>query len=111
MSNKSDNSVSTEVNTTEANTVNKNFLIKIDSILKSVIEENKKLTNYKERVSSQKNMPFTSYNKASVSILDYLIRIQNYTEAEDNTIILGVIYLDRFNGMNNSILTYYLLQY
>ena len=64
---------------------------KINKILTIVLEENKTLRNYKEKLSLQKNMAFTSYNKPTLSIKDYLYRIQSYSEAEDNTIIIGLL--------------------
>lgn len=102
-------SCSTEINTTEANSnnVNEVLLNKINHILESVIEENKKLSNYKEKVSSQKNQSFTSYNKPSLSIREYLMRIQYYSEAEDNTFIVGLIYIDRVSELSSIILTPY----
>ena len=67
----------------------------ITYILKSLIEENKNLYNYKEEISKQKNLIFFSKDIPSIPIKDYLYRIQLFTEAEDNTIILALIYLDK----------------
>ena len=52
-------------------------------------------------------MAFTSYNKPSLSIKDYLYRIQSYSEAEDNTIIIGLMYIDRICEHSSIILTPY----
>ena len=98
---------STEINTTEEIQINEILLNKINKILTIVLEENKTLKNYKEKLSSQKNMAFTSYNKPSLSIKDYLYRIQSYSEAEDNTIIIGLMYIDRICEHSSVILTPY----
>ena len=52
-------------------------------------------------------MSFTSYKKPSLSIKDYLFRIQNYTEAEDNTIIIALMYIDRLSDISSVLLTPY----
>lgn len=98
---------STEINTTEEILINEILLNKINKILTIVLEENKTLKNYKEKLSLQKNMAFTSYNKPSLSIKDYLYRIQSYSEAEDNTIIIGLMYIDRICEHSSVILTPY----
>ena len=109
MSSKSQQSKSkeTENDTSEYSRINKPFLRKINKILLLVLEENKNLNNYQEKLSLQKNLISTSYNKPSLSILEYLERIQKYTEAEDNTIIIGLMYIDRICEHSSIILTPY----
>ena len=98
---------STDLNTIEDLQINEELLNKINIILTIVLEENKSLSNYKERVISQKNMSFTSQKKPSLSIKDYLYRIKNYTEAEDNTLIIALMYIDRLNQISSILLTPY----
>ena len=105
MSVKSGLGKSTDLNTTEDLQINEILLNKINKILSIVIEENKNLKNYKEKVLSQRDMSFTSYKKPSLSIKDYLFRIQNYTEAEDNTIIIALMYIDRLSDISSILLT------
>ena len=107
MSSKSCQGKSTEIDTSEDAQINEILLNKINKILSIVLEENKALKNYKEKLSSQESMTMTSYNKPSLSILDYLYRIQSYTEAEDNTIIIGLMYIDRICEQSSIILTPY----
>jgi hypothetical protein len=107
MSSKSCQGKSTDINTTEEIQINEILLNKINKILTIVLEENKTLKNYKEKLTLQKNMAFTSYNKPSLSIKEYLYRIQTYTEAEDNTIIIGLMYIDRICEHSSVILTPY----
>ena len=107
MSSISGHGKSTEINTSEEIQINEILLNKINKILTIVLEENKALKNYKEKLSLQKNMAFTSYNKPSLSIKDYLYRIQSYSEAEDNTIIIGLMYIDRICEHSSIILTPY----
>jgi hypothetical protein len=105
MSVKSGLGKSTDLNTTEDLQINEILLNKINKILSIVIAENKTLKNYKEKVLSQRDMSFTSYKKPSLSIKDYLFRIQNYTEAEDNTIIIALMYIDRLSDISSILLT------
>ena len=107
MSSKSCQGKSTEIDTSDDAQINEILLNKINKILSIVLEENKALKNYKEKLSSQESMTMTSYNKPSLSILDYLYRIQSYTEAEDNTIIIGLMYIDRICEQSSIILTPY----
>lgn len=100
-------SQSTESNTMEEFVLNESLLNKISKILDSVISENTKLKNYKEKLNQQKEMSFTSYDKPSVTINEYLIRIQKYTEAEDSSIIMGLIYLDRICDIAKMVITPY----
>ena len=107
MSLKSGYGKSTDLNTTEELQINESLLNKITKILSIVLEENKTSDNYKEKLSLQKNMSFTSYNKPSLSIIQYLYRIQNYTEVEDNTIIIALMYIDRLCEISSLLLTPY----
>ena len=83
----------------ESSSFNKNdnniLLDNISSILESLIEENKNLQNYKEKMKLQKKLIFYSREVPSISIKDYLYRINNFSEAEDNTFILALIYIDK----------------
>ena len=83
------------------------LLNKINQILEIVLKENKKLKNYKEKLNSQKNMSFSSSYVPPISLKQYLSRILNYTEAEESTIIIALIYLDRLSGISKVILTPY----
>ena len=107
MSVKSAYGKSSDLSTTDDVQINEILINKINLILSLVLEENQTLNNYKEKLLSQKNMSFTSYNKPSLSIKDYLYRIQNYTEAEDNTLIVALIYIDRLSDISSIILTPY----
>ena len=65
----------------ESSSFNKNdnniLLDNISSILESLIEENKNLQNYKEKMKFQKKLIFYSREVPSISIKDYLYRINN----------------------------------
>ena len=54
MSSKSGQGKSTDINTAEDIQINEVLLNKINKILKIVMEENKNLKNYEEKLSSQK---------------------------------------------------------
>lgn len=87
--------------------INELLIKKMNKILLLVLEENKTLNNYDQKLEDQKEQPFTSYNKPSLSIYEYLERIAQYTEAEDNTLILSLIYIDRISEISSIILTPY----
>lgn len=80
---------------------------KINSILISLIEENKNLKNYKEKIILQKKLIFESQEIPPISIKDYLYRIQSFSEVEDNTLIISLIYIDKICDNASIILTEY----
>ena len=69
--------------------------------------ENKKLKNYKEKLISQQNMCFSSSSIPSIELKKYLERIIIYTESEESTIIIALIYIDRLSKFSGIILTPY----
>ena len=89
-------SFSTEYNSNCS--LNMNFKV-IDSISKTinrVIEKHKYLPNYLKIIHSQKNNKFSTSNIPKISINDYLNRIETYSEIEKNTLIIALIYIDKF---------------
>jgi len=75
--------------------------------LTTVLEENKKLSNYKEILLKQNKICFSANSIPSITIYEYLIRIQKYANIEKNTLILSLIYIDRLCKLGNIVLTYY----
>ena len=86
---------------------NFNLIKSISRILLTIIEDNKKLSNYKEIIKSQKNMVFSSNSIPSISLNDYLIRIQTYSEIEKSTLIISLILIDHICKKAQLILTYH----
>jgi hypothetical protein len=82
---------SSERNSLKPNTV---LIDNINSTLNSLIEENKNLKNYKEKILQQKKLVFNS-PYTPITLKDYLYRIKSLTEVEDNTLILSLIYIDK----------------
>lgn len=87
--------------------INNALIENINLILLSIIEENKNLKNYNEETIKHKKLVFYSSNIPSISIKDYLYRIQSFSEVEDNTLILALIYIDKICQKENIILTEY----
>ena len=83
------------------------LLIKINKILEIVMKENKELENYNEKLLSQQKMSFNTNNIPNITIQKYLERIFKYTEAEESTFIIALIYIDRINQISNIIITPY----
>ncbi len=96
-------------NEKEEESENKNIgLIKsISQVLETILEDNKRLMNYSEIVKKQSLNVFSSRIVPKISMEEYLIRIQNYTNIEKNTLIVGLIYIDRFCKISGLTLTYY----
>ena len=86
---------------------NFNLIKSISQILLTIIEDNKKLSNYKEIIKSQKNMVFSSNSIPSISLNDYLIRIQTYSQIEKSTLIISLILIDHICKKAQLILTYH----
>ena len=87
--------------------LNLNLIESISEILTTILEENKKLDNYKDILKSQNEMIFSSNSIPNISIKDYLIRIQTYSCIEKSTLVLALILIDHLNKKSELILTYY----
>ena len=91
----------------EENEIKNMDLIKsITQILESILADNKRLINYSQIIKKQSKTVFNSRIIPDISIEKYLIRIQTYTNLERNSLIAGLIYIDRFCKISKIILTY-----
>ncbi len=86
---------------------NLNLIKAVSQTLTSILENNKKLPNYKEIVKKQSKMAFSSNLIPNISLEDYLIRIQMYTNMEKSSLIISLILIDRLCQKSNLTLTYY----
>ena len=86
---------------------NINLINSISKTLNTILEQNKKLKNYKEILKKQISMYFSANTIPNISIKDYLIRIQNYCEMERGTLILSLILIDKMCRKSGIILTHY----
>ena len=86
---------------------NLNLIKAVSQTLTSILENNKKLPNYKEIVKKQSKMAFSSNIIPNISLEDYLIRIQMYTNMEKSSLIISLILIDRVCQKSNLTLTYY----
>ena len=91
----------------EPKNLNINLINSISNALITILEENKKSNNYKEIIKNQSKMIFSATNIPNISINDYLIRIQTYSEIERSTLILSLILIDHTCKKSGLILTYY----
>ena len=86
---------------------NLDLIKSISNTLTTILEENKKLNNYKEVIKKQSKMLFSANSIPGISIKDYLIRIQTYSGIEKSTLILSLILIDHTCKKSGLILTYY----
>ena len=93
----------------ENDNLKKNLILikSISSALTTILEENKKLDNYKEIIKKQSKMVFSANSIPGISINDYLIRIQTYSGIEKSTLILSLILIDHLCRKSELILSYY----
>ena len=92
----------TEAGSSSEVTISKPLLKKIADTLSMIITQNKKSKNYKSEI-----IPFIDKHVAKISLFDYLFRIQKYSEVENSTIIISLIYLDRICSKKGIKLTKY----
>jgi len=84
------------------------MLIKsISKTLVTILENNKKKSNYKEIVKKQGKMPFSANLIPGISIEDYLLRIQTYANIEKSTLIICLIFIDKLCHTADVTLTHY----
>ena len=86
---------------------NINIIKSICNTLSTIIEDNKKLPNYKDILKKQSPIFFNSNLYLNISLYDYIIRIQKYSFIEKSTLVLALIYIDRFCKLGKIMLTYY----
>ena len=92
----------TESGSTKEIILYKSLLKEISDTLTSIILNNKKNKNGKKD-----NSPFVHEHAPKISILDYLLRIQKYSNIENSTFIIALIYIDRICEKKKIILTKY----
>jgi len=86
---------------------NLNLIKAISQTLTSIIENNKKMPNFKEILKNQGKMVFSANLIPNISIEEYLIRIQKYANMETSTLIVSLILIDRLCQKANLTLTYH----
>lgn len=79
----------------------------ISKTITTILEDNKNLEDYKKIIKKQSSMVFSANSIPNISIKDYLIRIQTYSNLEKSTLIISLIFIDRICELTGLILTYY----
>ena len=99
-----DNSIISESNNCMNSFENKTSE-EIINILNLFIEKSKELPNYSQKLKKQEKSIFNAKKIPKISLKEYLERIKFYTEIENNTLIISLIYIDRLFQESNLILT------
>ena len=86
---------------------NMNLINAISKTLTTILENNKKLKNFRDILKKQSLMYFSANSIPNITIKDYLMRIQNYSELEKSTLILSMILIDHMCKKSNIVLTIY----
>ena len=79
----------------------------ISKALNTILDKNKNVKNYKDILKKQSMMYFSANTIPNITIKDYLMRIQNYSEVEKSTLILSLILIDRMSRKSGILLTHY----
>ena len=86
---------------------NLDLINSISNTLNTILEKNKKLSNYKDILKNQSKMYFSSYTIPTITIKEYLTRIQIYSGVESSTLILALILIDKMCKRSGILLTYF----
>ena len=92
----------TEAGSTKEIILYKNLLKEISDTLTSIIQNNKK-----NKYGKNDKSPFVHQHAPKISIFDYLLRIQKYSNIENSTFIIALIYIDRICHKKGIVLTKY----
>ena len=84
---------------------NKSLLKSISITLIDVLSNNHLNEHYKKKLKAQSKQVFTSKTIPKISLGDYVNRIIKYTKIEDSTLIISLIYIDRFCKHKKILLT------
>ena len=79
----------------------------ISQTLVTILENNKRKSKYKEIVKKQSKMAFSANLIPSISIEEYLLRIQTYANVEKSTLIISLIFIDKLCHTADVTLTHY----
>lgn len=99
---------STEENQNKQDTYEPQKIImieKVSELLSDICDENKSDNSN----NNQLIKPFLSKEIPSISIKDYLIRLNKYAKINKSTIIIILIYIDKVCRFNHFKLTYYII--
>ena len=96
-----------EENNDPKNLPNYMLIKSISKTLVTILENNKKKSNYKEIVKKQSKMAFSANLIPGISIEDYLLRIQTYANVEESTLIICLIFIDKLCHTADVTLTHY----
>lgn len=105
----SNSSLATELNsflTKEEESVSYSLIEAIGNLLTNICEENTDLV-YINSKRKKAIKSFSSNQIPSISINDYLFRLVRFTEIEQSTLIMTLIFIDRFCQKNKAKLDYY----
>lgn len=86
---------------------NLDLINSISNTLITILEKNKKLSNYKDILKNQSKMYFSSYTIPTITLKEYLTRIQIYSGVESSTLILSLILIDKMCKKSGILLTYF----
>ena len=86
---------------------NLDLINSISNTLITILEKNKQLSNYKDILKNQSKMYFSSYTIPTITIKEYLTRIQIYSGVESSTLILALILIDKMCKRSGILLTYF----
>ena len=86
---------------------NLDLINSISNTLNTILEKNKKLSNYEDILKNQSKMYFSSYTIPTITIKEYLTRIQIYSGVESSTLILALILIDKMCKRSGILLTYF----
>lgn len=79
----------------------------IAKIFETLIQENKKIKDYKKILRSQASSPFSNKVKPPITLENYLSRIGEYSGVEASTMIIALVYIDRVVDSSHVIITEY----
>ena len=91
----------------ESLTSDNSIELSISLILEEIIQRNKEHPSYKKLLKKQSKSIFNMNKIPKITVLEYLHRINQFTELERSTLICTLIYLDRITKSNLIILTEY----
>ena len=86
----------------------KNIIDVVSDLLLNMCEENKAIEVTNKNISLNKKIKLFMLKKIpSISIKDYLIRLSKYSKISDSTLVIILIYIDRFCHRYNFKINYF----
>lgn len=98
---------STQYSNSPSSSIKSNVSKNISTMLSKIIEAKKaKKSRYRKTLKEQQKSIFSLEEEPEIKLEEYIERLKTLMELEESTVILSLMYIDRFTSNSNIVLTH-----